>query len=1030
MAFIRKLWKNKPDTSTPITAEELNRIEAGIEDAVDVAELNVILDQERELSNTRYASTSIVSPPAPSPRFWPRTTIISPFQAAAHGWGGVGAQTPTPSDTTDFAIGTRCISTVTLGDGATAGLKNVSLNLDMNGRGLVLWVKAVNMQNLSTFDVYLATTSAMTDSWRATVSVPSGGKSSLRENEWVPLIIPWANFSVSSGAPLRVGLTTAQVSVRDIGSGNTVGLKLGGVATYVEGDSRFPNGVVSIDFDDSYIEAWTVARQVLGKYGYRATLYPVVSRVGSGPSYLTEAQVRTLHDAHGWDVGGHCMTAGEHASRVGIPEAEVRTMLTQLRQWQRSLGVESSAFAYPVGNFDAPLQRLVSQYYGFARTNDGRHSQLPAAARWAVPAAALGSSRDLASAKALVDSATTEKCWINLVFHTLDSTGSVNSWSVADFTALIDYIASKGIAVATSSEIMSGPIDVDSKLTTPAGGATGQVLAKTGTGVAWQTPAVPVDANRFIVRRDGSTLYATNFANGAAEKQIATGLDITDTPAVIGDFALFHNTAGTWLCIDLTTGYVSPVQPAPGVAVWGSSSAQRLVSQGALQSVLGIPVYSQGIGGEEIQHSAAKANAVPVLVQPVGGSIPASGSVAVTIANSFPVYSTVTIDGTLAGIAGTLAYTATPTPGYTFTRTTSGSAVAVAAPAPFLSSVGVTRRDNAALLWVGKNNLGTLSAEEEKRVVDYTAKHWKQVGAFAKRRLVLGHFCNQNWAADRVAQTARVNEVYRQTYGDKYLDVGAYITGSKVWTDTGITPTSADLAAQANGVMPPSLADDDAHLSYTGYNAVAKLVGAKLLELGWVDVLGNPAIGTTVLSDGFSGTGELNGRSTDSNAGGTAASWTATPLGRYTVNGALTLSLVAGEAPSATAPMPSSDVEASVKVVTRPASTGTSVYLDVRRQAGNSTSIRLRIGSAAFDLRKRVGSTTTTFSGSSFPLADGDTVGVRVVGSALQLLKNGTVVYSATDTDVLTGALVGIAGFNSASSDSLVLDDLKVVVAA
>ncbi|WP_052061881.1 hypothetical protein [Rhodococcoides fascians] len=538
-------------------------------------------------------------------------------------------------------------------------------------------------------------------------------------------------------------------------------------------------------------------------------------------------------------------------------------------------------------------------------------------------------------------------------------------------------------------------------------------------------------ASRFLVRKDGTTIYAIDFRNGGTEKQVATGLDIADTPAIIGNFALFHNAANAWLCLDLTNGYVSPVLAAPGLAVWGSSSAQRLVSQGGLQSVLGIPVYSQGIGGEEIQHSAAKANAVPVLVQPVGGSIPASGAVAVTVTNSFPVNPTVSIAGTLAGVAGTLAYTATPTAGYTFTRTTTGSVVAVAAPTPFVSGDGVTYRDNAHVFWPGKNNLSAVSATEEARVIDYTAKHWRQVGAFSKRRLLLGHFANQNWEADRIAQNTRVNTAFAGIAGDKYMDIGAYITSSAVWVDTGLTPTAEDLAAQAKGVLPPSLAADVQHLSHTGYNAVAKLIGAKLLALGWVDTLGNPAVGTVLLSDGFSGSGELNGRSTDSAAGGTAAAWTASPAGRYAVgSGRLTLAITQNESPAATAPMPTSDVELTCRVVTRPAATGTSVYLDVRRQSGNSTSIRIRIGSTTVDLRKRVGATTTTFPGSSTSLADGDVVGVRVIGSTLSLLKNGAVVVTVTDTDILTGSLVAIGAFNSAASDSIVLDDYKVVAAA
>ena len=239
----------------------------------------------------------------------------------------------------------------------------------------------------------------------------------------MPVIIPWANFAVAFGAPTRTGITVLQLGVKDIGGGNPVTYKLGGVGTYLEGDARYPNGVISLDFDDSYAEAWTTAKSVLGKYGYRATLYPIVERLGT-TNYLTVDQIRALRDSYGWDVGGHCVLNAQHSSRVGVSESEVRTMLTELREWQRQNGVESAAYAYPAGNFDKALQNIVGQYYSFARTNDGKHAQLPGAARMNVSALSVGSNRTLASAQAFVDAAFAEKSWITFVFHNLDSSGS------------------------------------------------------------------------------------------------------------------------------------------------------------------------------------------------------------------------------------------------------------------------------------------------------------------------------------------------------------------------------------------------------------------------------------------------------------------------------------------------------------------------------------------------------------------------------------------------------------------------------
>ncbi|WP_032380954.1 hypothetical protein [Rhodococcoides fascians] len=102
MAFNRKFWKGKPDKTTPITADEMNRIEAGIDDAVDIDELNAILDGERSLSDRRYAPAAPVALPqdwahwgdsmtsAGSSGNW--VTKLAAVTGRSHYNGGVGGQ--------------------------------------------------------------------------------------------------------------------------------------------------------------------------------------------------------------------------------------------------------------------------------------------------------------------------------------------------------------------------------------------------------------------------------------------------------------------------------------------------------------------------------------------------------------------------------------------------------------------------------------------------------------------------------------------------------------------------------------------------------------------------------------------------------------------------------------------------------------------------------------------------------------------------------------------------------------------------
>lgn len=73
------------------------------------------------------------------------------------------------------------------------------------------------------------------------------------------------------------------------------------------------------------------------------------------------------------------------------------------------------------------------------------------------------------------------------------------------------------------------------------------------------------------------------------------------------------------------------------------------------------------------------------------------------------------------------------------------------------------------------------------------------------------------------------------------LDLYGYSIGSQVWTDYAAMfpsfpgPTSDDLAQQALGNKPPSLALDDAHFSADANKLItSKLIEPMLTTYGWI----------------------------------------------------------------------------------------------------------------------------------------------------------------------------------------------------
>jgi peptidoglycan/xylan/chitin deacetylase (PgdA/CDA1 family) len=151
--------------------------------------------------------------------------------------------------------------------------------------------------------------------------------------------------------------------------------------------------LVGLTFDDGYADFARHAVPVLAEFGFTASAYVVIERLGDenrwdpeGPRkpLLTEQQIRELA-ATGWEIGSHGLS---HLALPGVPpevlRAEVessRTLLTEL------LGEPVRGFCYPYGAVDLAAARAV-QRAGYDYAVAIEHSQL--AGRYALPRCYVG----------------------------------------------------------------------------------------------------------------------------------------------------------------------------------------------------------------------------------------------------------------------------------------------------------------------------------------------------------------------------------------------------------------------------------------------------------------------------------------------------------------------------------------------------------------------------------------------------------------------------------------------------------------
>lgn len=263
---------------------------------------------------------------------------------------------------------------------------------------------------------------------------------------------------------------------------------------------------------------------------------------------------------------------------------------------------------------------------------------------------------------------------------------------------------------------------------------------------------------------------------------------------------------------------------------------------------------SAAVGGENSYGIAARLNALPYLMRPVGGVIPASGSVDVTFQTMLPGVSWPLLQGDGGGATGTLAGVpvtfsirvkdpATPYPShgdgdvYQLTRIGSGAAVPIKRPTAFLYDYGEARRGDVLIAWHGQNGTGaswtgpsveTGGQQFLDDIVGISRAMVENLTPAAPRYLFM-----TRTGIESIGWTDEERAMSRE-FGRRYLNVRRYLIDQAL-SDLNITPTGQDVADKTAGRVPTSLRIDAVHHTADAQAAIAEfLIYPRLTELGWI----------------------------------------------------------------------------------------------------------------------------------------------------------------------------------------------------
>lgn len=132
---------------------------------------------------------------------------------------------------------------------------------------------------------------------------------------------------------------------------------------------RFPKNSVVLTFDDAMANNFSQALPILKKYGFSATFFVPVGKLGQPGRLTWEEMGRLLAD--GMDIGSHGMFE-QYLPDLSSSEQHKEIFLSK-QILETNLKTAVMLYAYPIGGFQPVTKTLIAQagYRGAVTTNRG-----------------------------------------------------------------------------------------------------------------------------------------------------------------------------------------------------------------------------------------------------------------------------------------------------------------------------------------------------------------------------------------------------------------------------------------------------------------------------------------------------------------------------------------------------------------------------------------------------------------------------------------------------------------------------------
>ncbi len=265
----------------------------------------------------------------------------------------------------------------------------------------------------------------------------------------------WTEFIATFTAPANAISVTAFHLIQGIGTLNIDNFSIRPLAAN-PGD-LFPQGFVTLTFDDGWTSHYTQALPKLNAAGLKGSFYIITNESGNADpaninnpaSYLDYGHVQEIATA-GHEVSAHTRT---HASLINISQSQATTEVQGSRTDLLNEGFSPvNTFVYPYGEYNNSVIQIVKNagFIGARGVEAGYNTK--ATDKYALKDQNVLVETTVDQMKSWVNTAMANKTWVIFTFHQVDNSGDAYSTTPAKLEELVNYLKNQNIPVKTLQE--------------------------------------------------------------------------------------------------------------------------------------------------------------------------------------------------------------------------------------------------------------------------------------------------------------------------------------------------------------------------------------------------------------------------------------------------------------------------------------------------------------------------------------------------------------------------------------------------